>query len=90
MENDILIKYFVEEFVPKMVEQLEKDGKRWGDTWRHRIREGQNDRIRSTYDNYFDKAKNGSDPVDWLWLCVVGNAVIAQCRIDHPEFLFPE
>lgn len=83
-----LVKYFEDEFVPQMIKQLEKDQERWGDTWRTRTENGQEMRIKRRYDDYFDMFINASTNVPWLK--IVGNAVIAQARIDHPEWLSDE
>jgi len=81
-----LIEYFEKEFVPQMVEQLKSDETRWGDTWLHRTREGQEDRVMGDYQDYYDKFKHANHPIRWT--AVVGNAVIAKCREDHPDW-FP-
>ena len=84
-DSNLLIKYFAEELVPKVIEQLENDDARWGETWRHRDAEHQAERIMEDYRNYFDQYKHGGQQMPWLK--VIGNAVIAQARIDHPEWL---
>jgi acyl-ACP thioesterase len=83
-----LMKYFEEEFVPQMRRQLEKDYERWGDTWRHRPEDGQEMRIKARFNDYFDMFEHASTNVPWLK--IAGNAVIAQARIDHPEWLMEE
>lgn len=70
------------EYIPLFIEALSakliEDQKRWGDTWKNRPIEGQSERIRATYDNYFDQEKHGGQDVDWL--AVTGNALIAWIR----------
>lgn len=83
-----LVEYFENEFVPKMKEQLQKDQDRWGDTWKYRTREGQEMRVKARYNDYFDMFEHAGEDVPWLK--IVGNAVIAQLRIDHPEWLEEE
>ena len=80
-----LLEYFENEFVPQMKKQLENDQKRWGDTWKKRPEKGQEMRIKARYNDYFDMFENASTNINWLK--IVGNAVIAQARIDHPEWL---
>jgi hypothetical protein len=63
--------------------QLLKDEKRWGDTWKNRPAEGQSERIRATFKNYFDKERYGGDDVDWAK--VIGNAHIAMVRKKYSK-----
>jgi hypothetical protein len=75
--KDKVIDYF-DEFVIELREQLITDEKRWGNTWQHRTRAGQIERIRHTFNDYFDKELHGGHKVNWL--AVVGNAMIAWIR----------
>jgi hypothetical protein len=79
-----LIAYFSGEFSQKMIRQLMLDQKRWGNTWLERTRDGQEERIWERYEDYF--VNFYLDGEDIPWLKIVGNAVIAQARIDHPEW----
>jgi len=64
-------------------EQLLEDEKRWGDTWKNRPAEGQSERIRTTFNNYFDRERFGGDEVNWAK--VIGNAHIAMVRKRHTK-----
>jgi hypothetical protein len=81
----------VTEFLPEIFEsvkqQLESDYERWGDTWLTRTREGQEDRIFKTFNDYYDQYKNAGIPIPWTK--VIGNVVIAMIRENHSE-LFPK
>jgi hypothetical protein len=74
---------FLPEFTEALKQQIEEDDKRWGDTWLNRTRKGQEGRIEDDYNNYFDQYRNADVPVPWLK--VVGNAMIAWIRENHPE-----
>jgi len=68
----------LEETFEIVKQQLLEDEERWGDTWKNRPVEGQSERIRATFKNYFDKERYGGDQVDWAK--VIGNAHIALVR----------
>jgi len=72
----------VEDYLPEFIEalkkQLQDDEKRWGDTWQKRPIEGQEERTRATFNNYFDMFENGKTPIPWLK--VAGNALICWIR----------
>ena len=78
---------FLPEFTEALQKQLESDEKRWGDTWKHRIRGGQEKRIRAILDNYFDQWEHGGNPIPWLK--VAGLALIAWNRETNSE-MFPK
>jgi hypothetical protein len=78
---------FVDEFAAALKRQLQEDHARWGDTWLHRTRAGQELRVEQTLLGYFDQFKYASQPVPWVK--VAGNALICWIREQHPE-LFPE
>lgn len=65
--------------------QLEKDQKRWGDTWKKRPREGQEERAFARLLDYFDQFRNAGVPIPWEK--VIGEAHIAITRENHPEEL---
>ena len=80
------------DFVDEMAEDLktylmEHDDPRWGDTWLHRPRRGQEDRIQARFNDYFDQYHNAGVPLPLL--SILGNTYIAWIRVHHPE-LFPE
>lgn len=74
---------FLPEFTEALKEQIEADEKRWGDTWLKRTRKGQEGRIENDYKDYFDRYYHANIPIPWLK--VVGNAMIAWIRENHPE-----
>lgn len=80
-----LIEFLTTEVYSTIALQLESDEKRWGDTWKYRPREGQEMRIKATYDNYFDQFVHAGEPVPWAK--VIGNAIIAMARESHPEWI---
>lgn len=86
--NEPLLLQFLDEFCKQLREQLLDDDARWGETWRHRTREGQEQRIQDDYNNYFDQFNHAEVPVPWLK--VVGNAYIAWVRESHPDVLISE
>lgn len=71
------------EFVEALEEQLKKDDTRWGDTWIHRTRKGQEERTQVAFMNYFDQYNIAGIPVPWLK--IIGNALICWYREQHPE-----
>ena len=81
---DKLIDY-LGDFVTELTIQLNSDQRRWGDTWKYRPREGQEERIFIRYRDYYDQFINAGQPIPWLK--VVGEAFIAWVRENHPEAL---
>jgi len=81
----ILLHYFKHEFIPKMLAQMEYDNDRWGDTWLMEPRVGQENYINKRLDEYFNFFEQFGKNVPWLK--VIGHAIIAQAREDHPEWL---
>lgn len=81
----ILLRYFKHEFFPKMLAQMEYDNERWGDTWLMQSRTGQEENIRKRLDEYFDYFEQFEKNIPWFR--IVGYAVIAQAREDHPDWL---
>ena len=80
-ENTLLD--FIGEFIEAFESQLESDHKRWGNTWMHRPKEGQELRIEQDFNDYFDKFKFAGTPVPWLK--VIGNAYIAWVRENYSD-----
>jgi hypothetical protein len=74
---------FSEEVYSQVSDQLISDDKRWGDTWLQRTRKGQEWRIFKTYLRYFFEYFLFGKEISWLK--VIGNAVIAQTRVNHPK-----
>lgn len=68
--------------------QLESDQKVWGETWRQRPTEGQEDRIFYMFKKYKDQFDNAGVPIPWLK--ILGLAHIALVRQNHPELLEEE
>ena len=76
---------FLGETVEKVKDQLEQDQLRWGNTWKKRSREGQEDRAFARFFDYYDQYKNAGTPIPWTK--IIGEAHIAMVREDHPEEL---
>ena len=82
---------FLPEFEDSLKEQLEKDQLRWGDTWKHRpVEENeewqhQNERAYQRFIDYYDQWKYADTPIPWLK--IAGECVIAYTRENHPEEL---
>jgi hypothetical protein len=80
-----LLRYFQEEFIPKMLAQMANDHDRYGDTWLMPYTEGLEGHIRGRYDDYFSQFEESGKPVPWLK--IAGYTIIAQARQDHPDWL---
>ena len=78
---------FLGNFIIVLEEQLREDQELWGDTWKHRIKGGQEGRIRAEMDGYWDQWEHGGNDVPWLK--IAGLALIAWIRETYPE-MFPE
>jgi hypothetical protein len=80
----------VEDYLPEFMEalktQLESDKERWGDTWKNRPKEGQEERTQQTFANYFDQFNNVGTPINWLK--VAGNAMINWVREEEQRKQF--
>lgn len=74
---------FLNEFIEALKKQLENDELRWGDLWVRRTRVGQEDRMYSDFERYYNEWKNLGIPIPWLK--IVGNSMIAWIREQHPE-----
>lgn len=77
MYKNKLIDY-LPEFIEAFKGQLEYDEGEWGDTWKHRPREGQELRTKARYDTYFDQFLYAGKPVPWLK--IIGGAFICWVR----------
>ncbi len=84
-EQPILLNYFKNEFIPKMLAQMDYDQKRWGDSWLFQPLAGQEESISEHFNEYFDFFEQFGKKVPWLK--VSGYAIIAQAREDHPDWL---
>jgi len=72
----------LQDYVPMFIEalkgQLDEDEMRWGDTWKHRSKEGQEIRTKGRFDEYFSAFVNNGIPVPWLK--IAGGALICWVR----------
>ena len=84
MSNKTLLDYF-DQFVEQWKSNLQLDQARWGDTWKHRPREGQEERIFNRFRDYKDQFDNANTPIPWLK--ITGLAFIGWMREKHPEEL---
>lgn len=69
---------FLPKFIEALKEQMESDQKRWGDTWKHRPVEGQEERAFARFRDYYDQFINAGIPIPWMK--VVGEALICWVR----------
>lgn len=65
-------------FMEIFEKQLNKDEIRWGDTWKHRSMNGQDDRMYMEMMRYFDQYHHGGQPLPYLK--IIGNAFINWVR----------
>ncbi len=84
-DEPALTRYFKNEFIPKMLSQMDYDNLRWGDTWLMRPSRAQEEDIQEHINHYFEYYQDFGKKVPWLK--VAGYAIIAQAREDHPEWL---
>ena len=84
-DEPALLRYFKNEFIPKMLSQLDYDNQRWGDSWMMLPSGGQEADIQEHIDQYFEYFNQFGKKIPWLKMA--GYAVIAQAREDHPEWL---
>ena len=77
------------DFLPEVVDQVESqlidDQDRWGDTWKHRPRKGQETRVMQRIVDYYDQYIYAGKPMPWTK--IIGEATIAIVRESHPEEL---
>lgn len=69
---------YLPEFTVELQKQLVSDQNRWGDTWKGRPKEGQEERIFARYKDYLDQFRNAGTPIPWLK--IVGEVLIAWVR----------
>jgi len=86
MKNELID--LLPERMEQLKTQLESDYKRWGNTWKKRPEEGQEERIFDDLMDYFDQFVNADQPIPWLK--VMGLAHIALVREQYPEMLEEE
>jgi hypothetical protein len=65
-------------FTKALRAQLKEDQKRWGDTWTHRPRKGQEGRCFARFRDYQAQYMHAGVPVPWLK--IAGECVIAWVR----------
>jgi len=82
MDHNELIELLDETF-KAVAEQLESDAQRWGNTWKKRPREGQEERTFARFRDYLDQYRNAGVPIPWLK--IIGEAHICLVRELHPE-----
>ena len=75
---------YLPEFYEAFVEQMRADDARWGDTWKQRSAEGQEDRMYDRFRDYKDQFDNAGTPIPWLK--IVGEAFIGWVREKHPDY----
>ena len=86
-EKEIRVLDYLDEFVEALRADLERGEEKWGDTWLHRPRKGQEQRIRAYFNDHFDRFEYGGTPMKWE--SIAGEAMIAWIRVSHPD-IFPE
>ena len=72
------LKNYLPDFMEALEERLDTDDKKWGDTWKHRPRDGQNDRLYLEFERYWDQYDYGHQDVPYLKM--VGNLFICWVR----------
>ncbi len=72
-----LVDYLPETF-EALTKQLEADQARWGDTWKMRSRDGQEERVFARLMDYLDQYRNAGTPIPWLK--IMGEAHICLVR----------
>lgn len=75
---------YLPEFIDNLKNQLAQDQERWGDTWKQRPREGQEERAFARFRDYIDQYRNAGVLVPWLK--IAGEALIAWVRENHPDY----
>lgn len=72
------VRYFLVRFVKALRDQLIEDERKWGNTWLDRPRAGQEGRIFTRLNEYYDDFVTNGTPIPWLK--VAGNAMIGWIR----------
>jgi len=83
MRSKYRLTQFIFKFAEALYKQLETDQRRWGDEWRQRPKEGQEDRIYSRLEQYWVEFSREGMPIPWLK--IAGLAMIAWVRDNYPE-----
>ena len=86
-EDKIRTVDFLNDFVDALESDLLRGEEKWGDTWSHRPREGQEERIRQYILDHFDRFRHNDTPIKWV--SIAGECLIGWIRDNHPE-LFEE
>lgn len=73
-----LFEHFEQEVLPEMRNQIVRDHKKWGDTWKHRSRFGQEKRIFEKIQDYWDQFQYAGVPVPWYKIIGLCNIAIAR------------
>ena len=77
-------------FIRALEIQLNKDNRRWGNEWKKRPIEAndewkhQNIRVFDRFDDYLMDWLDKGIPIPWLKIC--GNAFIAYTRENNPDY----
>ena len=75
---------YLPETIQDFKRHLAEDQARWGDTWKQRPREGQEERVMARILDYFDQYRNAGTPIPWLK--IIGLAHICLVRESHPDY----
>ena len=66
-----------------MGDQLRVDQKRWGDTWKYRTLEGQDQRMAARFQDYIDQLNNAGTPLPYEKIaCLAHIALVRKHRTD--------
>lgn len=83
MRSKYRLTQYIFRFAEALFKQLESDQRRWGDEWRQRPKEGQEDRIYCRFEQYWVEYSRDQMPIPWLK--IAGLAMIAWVRDNYPE-----
>ena len=87
MSERVRVIDFLDEFVEALRKDLLRGEAKQGDTWLHRPRKGQEQRVRHYLNDMFDRFEYADSPVRWE--SVAGETLVCWIRENHPE-LFSE
>jgi len=76
--------HYVYPFALALKRRMQEDQLRWGDTWKKRPVEGQEERVFARYQDYIDQYRERRVPVPWLK--IAGEALIAWVRETYPDY----